>query len=148
MLNLSRSLTLVAEGCIMPTPREIFALLARDWLSNANASAFPRDLLDDDVVIEMPLAPPGWPNRIQGRQQFVALAEAGRKAMPIRFDDCRNVVIHETADPEGIVVEYELVGTVTTTSTPASAQVIAVLRIQDGRIAHWREYHNIAAMVQ
>lgn len=45
-----------------------------------------------------------------------ALAEAGREAMPIRFDDCRNVVIHDTVDPEGIVVQYELVGTITTTS--------------------------------
>jgi ketosteroid isomerase-like protein len=132
----------------MPTPREIFALLSRDWLSNATAPTFPRDLLADDVVVEMPLAPPGWPSRIQGRQQFVALAEAGREAMPIRFEDCRNVVIHDTADPEGMVVEYELVGTVTTTSMPASAPVIAVFRVQDGRIAHWREYHNIVAMVQ
>jgi ketosteroid isomerase-like protein len=132
----------------MPTPREIFALLSRDWLSNANVPTFPRDLLADDVVVEMPLAPPGWPSRIEGRQQFVALAEAGREAMPIRFEDCRNVVIHDTADSEGMVVEYELVGTLTTTSMQASAPVIAVFRVQDGRIAHWREYHNIAAMVQ
>ena len=29
----------------------------------------------------------------------------------MRFEECRNVVIHETADPEVIVVEYELAGT-------------------------------------
>jgi limonene-1,2-epoxide hydrolase len=46
------------------------------------------------------------------------------------------------------VVEYELVGTVATTSMLVSAPVIAVFRVQDGRIARWREYHNIAAMVQ
>lgn len=132
----------------MPTPREVFAALTQRWLSNAEASSFPQHLLADDIVIEMPLTPRGWPSRIEGRQPFVTLAEAGRAALPVRFDDCRNVMIHETADPEVIVVEYELAGTVTSTGRPAAAPFIAVLRVRDGRIAYWREYHNVAAMVQ
>jgi ketosteroid isomerase-like protein len=130
----------------MRTPREVFALLSQHWLSNA--PRFPQELLVDDVVIEMPMAPPGWPGRIEGRERFVPIAEAGRAALPVRFEECRNVVIHETADPDVIVVEYELAGTITTTGVSAAAPFIAVLRVRDGRIAHWREYQNAAAMLQ
>jgi uncharacterized protein len=132
----------------MPTPRDVFAQLADSWLGNPDAQSFPEHLLADDVVIEMPLTPPGWPSRIEGRQRFVALAVAGRQALPLRFDGCQNVVVHDTTDPGCIVVEYELVGTVPTTSSPVSAPVIAVFRVHDGRVTHWREYHNIAALSQ
>jgi len=131
----------------VPTPREVFAVLAELWLNNPNASSFPQHLLADDVVVEMPLAPAGWPNRIAGRRQFVVLAEAGRSAVPVRFHDCRNVVIHETAEPEIIVAEYELAGTATTTGQAVAASFIAVLAVRDGRIAHWREYHNVPAVI-
>ena len=74
--------------------------------------------------------------------------EQGRAAFPVRFDDCRAVVVHETADPEVIVVEYELVGTHTTTGVTASAPFIAVLRTRDGKLAHWREYQHTLAIAR
>lgn len=47
-----------------------------------------------------------------------------------------------------IVVEYELTGTVITTGVQASVTVIAVLRIRDGLIKHWREYQDIPAITE
>src|SRR5690348_3423571 len=99
----------------MPIARDLFTRLAREWLGNPTAQSFPRDVLAEDVVIEMPLAPPGWPDRVEGRQRFAALAEAGRRAMPLRFDHCHDVIVHETSDAAHIVVEYQLSGTLTTT---------------------------------
>lgn len=131
----------------MPTAHDLFTRLAEEWLSNPQARSFPSDVLADDVVIEMPLAPPGWPSRVEGRQRFVALAEAGRHAMPLQFDHCHDVIVHETSDAANILVEYQLGGTLTTTGAPVVAPVIAVLRVHDGQITHWREYHNIAALL-
>ena len=75
--------------------------------------------------------------------------DARRVALfPVRFDDCRGVVVHETADPEVIVVEYELVGTHTTTGVTASAPFIGVLRTRDGKLAHWREYQHTLVIAQ
>jgi ketosteroid isomerase-like protein len=116
-------------------------------LGNPQADTFPRDLLADDVVIEMPLVPPGWPSRIEGRERFVALAEAGRRAMPLRFDECRDVIVHETTTAN-VLVEYQLGGTHTTTGRAVSTPVIAVLNVHDGQITRWREYHNLAALLQ
>jgi hypothetical protein len=40
------------------------------------------------------------------------LPDASRSIAFVRFDEYRNVVVHETTDPEVIIVEYEAHGTV------------------------------------
>jgi hypothetical protein len=128
------------------TPTEIFDAVRRRWL--ANRPTFEADLLADDVAVEAPFAAPGRPTRIEGKQRVLEYTQASRARFPVRFIDCRNVVVHTTTDPEVIVVEYELVGTHTATGATASAPFIAVLRTRDGRLAHWREYQNTPAIAQ
>ena len=126
-----------------PGPREVFELLRELWLGQSEAVDA---LWADDVVVETPFAPPGAPSRIVGRAEFLAFAEPTRRALPVRFDECRDVVVHDTTDPEVIVVEYELAGTVTSTGRRASAAFVGVLRVRDGRIVRWREYQNVPAI--
>ncbi|MET7971009.1 nuclear transport factor 2 family protein [Micromonospora sp. NPDC005305] len=128
------------------TPSEIFDSMRAQWL--ANRPTYEADLLADDVVIETPFAAPGRPTRTEGKQRVLEYTQGGRAVFPVRFDDCRNVVVHETADPEVIVVEYELVGTHTATGVTASAPFIGVLRTRDGKLAHWREYQHTLAIAQ
>jgi uncharacterized protein len=126
-------------------PREVFARMREQWLDNT--VNHPMDsLLADDAVIETPFAPPGRPRRIEGREEFRALAGAGRAALPVRFEECRVTAIYDTADPEVIVVEYELAGTVTTTGHRAAAPFIGVLRVRDGQVTGWREYQDAVAI--
>lgn len=103
-------------------------------------------LLAPDAVIETPFAPPGRPRRFTGREEFLAFATAGRAALPVRFEECGELAVHETADPQVIVVEYELSGTVTSTGRRAAAPFIGVLRVRDGQIAGWREYQDAIAI--
>ncbi|GAA4960709.1 nuclear transport factor 2 family protein [Actinoplanes utahensis] len=128
------------------TPTEIFERMCTQWL--AGRSTFEPGLLTEDVVIETPFAAPGHPVRTEGRERVVAYTEAGRAAFPVRFEDVRDVTVHETTDPDVIVVEYELAGTHTGTGVSASAPFIAVLRTRDGRLAHWREYQHTVAIAQ
>jgi ketosteroid isomerase-like protein len=88
------------------------------------------------------------PRRFQGREAFYAFASPERAALPVRFDEVRNVVVHEATDPEVIVAEYELVGTVTTTGRSAAASFVVVLRVHDGRIVLWREYQNVLVIAE
>jgi ketosteroid isomerase-like protein len=104
------------------------------------------ELLAEDAVIEEPFAPPGRPRRFNGRAEFVAFAGPQRANFPVRFEEIRNVVIHDTTDPEVIVVEYELVGVVTTTGRRGSAPFVGVLRVRDGKTVLWREYQNVPAI--
>ncbi|MEV0401695.1 nuclear transport factor 2 family protein [Actinoallomurus sp. NPDC050550] len=102
----------------------------------------------DDITIELPCAPPGSPRRFHGGAEFAAHTEASRAAMPVRFEEFRDVVVHETTDPEVIVVEYTMAGTVTTTGRSASAPFVLVLRVRDGRVLLWREYQNVLAIAE
>lgn len=85
----------------MRGPVDVFELMCAQWLAKKPFE----DVLDDDSVIEAPFAPPGQPNRIEGRDAFRAYAEPQRAAFPVHFEDVRDVVVHETTDPEVIVVE-------------------------------------------
>ncbi|GCB42773.1 hypothetical protein SNL152K_56 [Streptomyces sp. NL15-2K] len=72
------------------------------------AVGLTEDLCADDVIVDLPFAPPGGPRRFVGREEFAAFAAAGRSALPVRFDEFRNITVHHTADPEVIVTEYEV----------------------------------------
>jgi len=126
------------------TPRQVFAYMRQQWL--ANGADAGDTLLAEDAVVETPFAAPGHPRRFDGREEFLAFAAAGRSSLPVRFEECRELAIHETADPQVIVVEYELAGTVTTTGRHASASFIGVLRVRDGLVTEWREYQNTLAI--
>lgn len=130
----------------VPGPREVFARMKQQWLANRFDAM--DSLLADDGVVESPFAPPDRPRRIAGREEFMAFARAERALLPVRFEECRETAIHETTDPDVIVVEYELAGTVTTTGHRASAPFIGVLRVRDGKIALWREYQDQAAIAR
>ena len=126
------------------TPREVFDRMRERWL--AHEATFDDESLAADVVLEMPFAAPGRPARIEGRSRVLAFIRAGRAALPFRFDDCRTLAVHETADPATIVVEYELAATMTATGVSAAATFIGVLTVHEGRISCWREYQNPLAI--
>jgi ketosteroid isomerase-like protein len=127
------------------TPNEIFARMATTWLSDDPVLDFDR--FTEDAVLEMPFAPPGRPSRIVGRDAIAHHLTAARPAvMPVRFEYCTETAVHETADPDTIVVEYELGGTILATGERASAAFVGVLGTRDGRIALWREYQNVPAI--
>ncbi|MGC4952569.1 nuclear transport factor 2 family protein [Actinomadura citrea] len=130
----------------MPTtPRELFQRMQECWLSHP--TALIGDLLTDDAVVETPFAPPGRPTRFEGRQRFLAFADPQRAALPVRFDACRTIAVHDTRAPDTIVVEYELTGTNTRTAKQSTAAFIAVLTARDGKVALWREYQNTLAIM-
>jgi ketosteroid isomerase-like protein len=76
------------------------------------------------------------------------MVRQGREALPIAFEEFRDVVIHETADPEVIVAEYAVVASLPGSGRRASAAFAVVLRARDGRIVHWREYQDRAAIAE
>ena len=123
----------------MSSAREVFARFEDYVLGQGD------DVWAPDVVIEQPFAV-GGPSRVEGADRFRELTRASRESFPVRFEAMRNVVVHDTTDPNKIIVEYELGGVVTTTGKRASAPFIAVMAVRDGRIVLWREYQNALAI--
>jgi len=127
------------------TPRALFQQMQQQWFGQP--AALTGELLADDVIIEAPFASSG-PRRLEGKQQFLDFANPQRATFPVRFDAYRTIAIHDTTDPNTIVVEYELTGTSTKTNRQATAAFIGVLTARDGKIALWREYQNTMAIQQ
>ncbi|GAA0429616.1 nuclear transport factor 2 family protein [Actinoplanes campanulatus] len=95
-------------------------------------------LMAPDGWIEWPFRPPGAPARVAGRERIREFL-AGAKDL-IRFDEYRNVVIHETTDPGVVIAEYDVEGTVVASGAPFRQTVIAVFRVRDGLIESYRDY--------
>ncbi|GAA4605770.1 hypothetical protein GCM10023195_20270 [Actinoallomurus liliacearum] len=125
-------------------PRQVFEGF-RDRVLRGEWGA-PEALRSGDVTIELPCAPPGAPRRFTDGTEFHAHTAASRTALPVRFEEFRDVRVHETTDPETIVVEYEMAGTVTTTGRSAAAPFVLVLRVHNGRVRLWREYQPTLAI--
>ncbi|MEW9530841.1 nuclear transport factor 2 family protein [Microbispora sp. NPDC049125] len=128
-------------------PREAFERF-RDHLLAGTWAGPLETMLADDGVVETPFAPPGAPRRIQGREAFAAWAVPQREALGgrIRFTAVRDVVVHQTADPQVAVIEYEVEGVREADGMRAAAPFAVVVRVRDGRVALWREYQNPLAM--
>jgi hypothetical protein len=114
-----------------------------EQLLNATISATPGDIADcyaPEVVIEMPFAVAAlYPARIETtREQLRARFQAGRASR--RYTDLSDVTIHETGDPETVIVEYRLHGELTEKGEAFSTRFVMVVTVRDGFIVHSRDY--------
>jgi ketosteroid isomerase-like protein len=97
-----------------------------------------------DAVHEFPFTRPGLPSRLEGRDEIVNWTAAGWKDYPLKFERYRTLAIHETNDPETIIVEQEALGTSASTGEFALPNIV-VLTVRNGQIARLRDYVNILA---
>lgn len=109
----------------MPTPLDLFARFQRKAL--AGEAGLDEEMPAENVVVEQPFAPAGH-RRAEGRDKVLAMTRAGREALPLEVEKFRDVVIHETADPEVIVVEYQMVAALPGAGIWAQAAFALVLR--------------------
>ena len=117
----------------------------------AAVGADPGDMADcyaPSVVIEMPFAvAPLIPARVETtREELRARFQAGVASR--RYKSVDEVVIHETADSDVVIIEYELRGEFTQTAEPFSLRFLMVLTVKDGQIVHSRDYSNPIAGAQ
>jgi ketosteroid isomerase-like protein len=126
------------------SPREVFARLHERVRDNYDMDG-QANLYAVNGVLDMPFAPPGMPSSVHGREAIrTLLVAAGQRARQsgrriLRYD---RLVIHDTADPEVIIAEYDLHGENTTTGAIYRIPFIQVLRVRDGEIVSMRDYFS------
>jgi ketosteroid isomerase-like protein len=98
------------------------------------------DLYAEDTLVELPFSPEH--TVLRGRDELDKhFAGAGDR--PLRVV-AKNVVVHETTDPEVVVAEYDYdVEAGGRTGTVAN---VLVVRVRDGHIVGSRDYHDHAAI--
>ncbi|MEV5558829.1 nuclear transport factor 2 family protein [Nonomuraea wenchangensis] len=98
------------------------------------------ELLAPDGVIEWPYRPEGVPGELRGRAEIDAFTATSFGL--ITFSEYADVRVHETLDPEVVIVEYTARGTVTATGAPFEQRPVAVIRVRDGQVVSYRDYIN------
>jgi ketosteroid isomerase-like protein len=97
-----------------------------------------------DAIHEFPFNMSGMPSRLEGRDEIVNWIAAGWKAFPLKYERYRTIAVHDTSDPETIIVEQEALGTSASTGEFALPNIM-VLTVRNGQIARLRDYVSIPA---
>jgi ketosteroid isomerase-like protein len=127
-------------------PRTVLERL-RAVLSANDREGFA-DLMAVDGIVEWPFRGPGAPPRLEGRDAIREYVVHSPLARLMRFEDLRLDAVHETSDPEVIIVETTTIGRVLETDGRFELPAIAVLRIRCGEIVSYRDYVNPVAAAQ
>ncbi|MEU9330360.1 nuclear transport factor 2 family protein [Streptomyces canus] len=120
------------------TPHEVLTCYYQAMLDKS-----PDDLADlyaTDAVHEFPFTSPGFPSRFEGREEVRAGYRAAWGAGPAQVQEVRRVAAYETADPEVIVAEHVVLGTLTTKATTFTVPGLLILHVRNGLITRVRDY--------
>lgn len=120
------------------TPREVLACYYQAMLDKSADDL--ADLYAVDAVHEFPFTSPGFPPCYEGREAVRAGYRAAWGASPVQVEEIRKIAVHETADPEVIIAEHVVVGTLPTRGTTFTVPGLLVLRVPSGLITRVRDY--------
>jgi ketosteroid isomerase-like protein len=98
------------------------------------------EMMSDDFVMEFPYARAGMPTKVEGRAAVLAhLAKVGQG---VSVESASNLVVHETTDPEVVILEFDGHGRALKTGEPYEQRYISVIRARGGKIVHFKDYWN------
>jgi uncharacterized protein len=99
------------------------------------------DIVARDIVYEVLYDFPGWPRFVKGRADLMAQFKGYVDNIALQSAD--KLTAHKTDD--GIVIEYEVHGTVLATGAKYNNRFCSIIRIENRKIAHWRDYMDSLA---
>jgi hypothetical protein len=127
---------------------ESFSAMLRKALGDRidkGASSFV-DMMAEHAVMEFPYALPGLPVRLDGREAVARHLE--RAAGIIAIDRMGAPTVHRSIDPDLIILEFDGFGHGVETGEPYDQRYISVIRTDNGRITHYRDYWNPIAVLR
>jgi uncharacterized protein len=101
------------------------------------------DIVTNDVVYEVLYDFPGWPRLIQG--QAALMAQFRGYVDNIALQSADKLTTHKTDDGRIVVIEYEVHGTILATGAKYNNRFCSIIKIENRKIAHWRDYMDSLA---
>jgi uncharacterized protein len=101
------------------------------------------DVVTDDIVYEVLYDFPGWPRIIRGRADLMAAFRGYGDKVALQSAD--RLIAHTTDDAGVVVIEYEVHGTILETGAKYDNRFCSIIRIDDKKISHWRDYMDSLA---
>ncbi|HEX5405835.1 MAG TPA: nuclear transport factor 2 family protein [Pseudonocardiaceae bacterium] len=118
--------------------------LIRQRLADADMAGFT-DLFAADAVFEYPFGFPGAPDVLRGRERIKAhLVESRRDIRKLIEIDGITSTVHQSVDPEVVIVETEITGTTLATGEPFRfVSGVGVVTVRNGEVVAYRDYMNM-----
>lgn len=101
------------------------------------------DTIADDALFEFRYNFPGWPKTVRGRANLTALYSGYGKTIGLHRGDA--LVVHPSKDGRVVILEYEVHGKILATGAPYDNRFISVVKIENRKIIHWRDYMDSLA---
>ncbi|MFB5674898.1 nuclear transport factor 2 family protein [Paenibacillus terreus] len=106
---------------------------------NHDAARFA-ELFDEQAVFEYPFAPPGYPEKLEGKDTIREYVEKFPEF--IRINRFSGPEIHEAANSNVIVIEFTCEGAMTASEKPYNQTYISVIHTKNGKIIRYKDYWN------
>ena len=101
------------------------------------------DIVADDLVYEVLYDFPGWPRIVQGRADLMARFKGYGDNIKLQSAD--KLITHMANDGRVVVIEYEVHGTILATGVKYDNRYCSIIRIENRKIVHWRDYMDSLA---
>jgi ketosteroid isomerase-like protein len=122
---------------------EPFFRIIREGLGSMVTGEHFWDTVAEQAVFEFRYHIPGFTNQINGRQAYMDWF-AG---YPNVLHNADNLRVHRAADPNVVILEYEVHGTVPGTGKAYDNRFCSIITLQDRKIVHWRDYMDSLAVM-
>lgn len=101
------------------------------------------DVVADDVVYEVLYDFPGWPRIVEGRADLMAQFRGYCNSISLQSAD--KLITHKADNGSVVVIEYEVHGTILATGAKYNNRFCSIIKIENRKIAHWRDYMDSLA---
>jgi ketosteroid isomerase-like protein len=101
------------------------------------------DIVTDDVVYEVLYDFPGWPRVIQGRANLMDKFRGYGDNIELQSAD--KLITHKADNGRVLIIEYEVHGTILATGVKYNNRFCSIVRIENRKISHWRDYMDSLA---
>jgi ketosteroid isomerase-like protein len=115
-----------------------FFRIIREGLEGLVAGEDYFDLLTEDVVFEYVISVPGYPRRVEGRQNIIDLYSGYGDLMTVHSAD--NLRVYRDPEASVVVLEYEVHGESVQTGRPYNNRFVSIITVKDNKVTHWRDY--------
>ncbi len=120
------------------TPREVLRRFhAAMQAKSADALA---DLYAADAIHEFSFTVPHRPARYIGQAEVRAGYRDGWRDHPLDIDAIEDVFVHEATDPEVVIGQWRVRGSLRATGAPVEVTGLLVLRVRGGKIVHCHDF--------
>ena len=116
--------------------------LARGALGDLVEGAHFFDVVDEKTVYEV-LYDLGWPRVIRGRTALMTQFRGYAKEVELQAAD--HLVTHTADGGRVVVIEYQVHGTILATGVAYNNRFCSIIRVENRKIAHWRDYMDSLA---